>query len=858
MSDSATHSSTIAYGSYHDPYYISNSDHSSQSLVTNVFNGSNFSAWSRNIRRALIAKYKLGFITGSLPKPDPSHKDYDAWLRCDYLVTSWLLSSMSSDISENFVYVDSSQDLWFEISERYGHYTGPQIYQLKKELNNLRQENMTLVAYFIRLKRFWDEIKSIRSFPTCSCGAIHSCTCNLLKRIADFEEEERLMQFLLGLNENFDGVITNLLSMAPLPTVNRAYYLAQQVESQKEVSAGTSSVTEVSALNAMKVPSHFKQLTAQKNSKVTSDVSGKDWRKDKGDRTCDFCKRKGHLKDTCWKLHGFPDWYLAKKGKKFAANASLENSNNLLESPFDLDANGEGLHSNSSTATNNGVKSTHTVIADSSSDTSGSVEGCSASVNNKVDLRLFHARLGHASLSRMQHTGVCHCTGVKDFFCDICVCAKHHKSSFQKSASRALACFDLVHIDLWGPYRHKTYSGASYFLTIVDDYSRCTWTHLLNNKKQVFGVVSSFIAMAKTQFHKDVKVIRSDNGTELVQDSCLTLFNEKGILHQRSIVGVPQQNGRVERKHKHLLEIARALRFQSNVPIRFWGDCLLTATYLINLIPTPILNCKSPSEVLFGVSPKYDNLRVFGSLCFAHNIHTKGDKFAPKAVKCIFIGYPFGQKGYKVFNLEDKKSFITRDAVFQEHVFPYKTQLEPLPNTSSTTSKSIALPIINHDPAPDSPSNSFTSTSNSPTNILTQATASAPISPINDPDISSVPTSPITQLIPDHTSTSSHFPEPVNDLSQSLGYPFSLEEEENGVVQKIIDLCSFESLTSFHVNAASTLRSNVPGLNVQNNSFFRKGQIGDHKNYMTDEMADRLKQITNLKLVGSGLEVFAA
>lgn len=109
---------------------------------------------------------------------------------------------------------------------------------------------------------------------------------------------------------------------------------------------------------------------------------------------------------------------------------------------------------------------------------------------------------------------------------------------------------------------------------------------LLHNKMQVFKTISDFLSMVKNQFHKTVKTVRSDNGTEFVQSECLRLFGEKGIIHQRSVVGVPQQNRRVERKHKHLLEVSRALRFHDNLPKRFWGDCLLTATYanLSNLL----------------------------------------------------------------------------------------------------------------------------------------------------------------------------------------------------------------------------------------------------------------------------------
>lgn len=92
----------------------------------------------------------------------------------------------------------------------------------------------------------------------------------------------------------------------------------------------------------------------------------------------------------------------------------------------------------------------------------------------------------------------------------------------------------------------------------------------------------------------------------------------------------PQQNEIVERKHRHLLETTRALRFHSHLPISFWGDCLLTVTYLINLLPTKVLKGQVPYQLLFGKPPDYYHLRIFGCLCYATNIGIT-DKFASGA-----------------------------------------------------------------------------------------------------------------------------------------------------------------------------------------------------------------------------------
>ena len=103
-----------------------------------------------------------------------------------------------------------------------------------------------------------------------------------------------------------------------------------------------------------------------------------------------------------------------------------------------------------------------------------------------------------------------------------------------------------MHCDIWGPYRVSFTCGTHYFLTIVDDASRAVWLYLMRDKSETGGLLRSFITMAKTQFGKEVKVIRSDNGIEFKSGPMLTFYSEKGIIHQTSCVDIPQQNGKVD------------------------------------------------------------------------------------------------------------------------------------------------------------------------------------------------------------------------------------------------------------------------------------------------------------------------
>lgn len=219
--------------------------------------------------------------------------------------------------------------------------------------------------------------------------------------------------------------------------------------------------------------------------------------------------------------------------------------------------------------------------------------------------------------------------------------------------------------------------------------------NLLQNKDQVFSIIQTFLLMIQNQFQAKVKVVRSDNGIEVFNTTCSKLFFDHVILHQRSVVRTPQQNGVVERKHRHLLDTTRAMRFQAHLPKKFWGECVLSATHVINMLPVEKLSWKSPFEVLYGHPPDYEHLKTVGCLCFSA-IFGDHDKFAPRARKCIFLGYPSGKR-YKLFDLETNKILVSRDVIFHENIFPFHK------DTSEQGVLPLPVPLVN---APSAPSHS--------------------------------------------------------------------------------------------------------------------------------------------------------
>ncbi|GJU06904.1 ribonuclease H-like domain-containing protein, partial [Tanacetum coccineum] len=168
-----------------------------------------------------------------------------------------------------------------------------------------------------------------------------------------------------------------------------------------------------------------------------------------------------------------------------------------------------------------------------------------------------------------------------------------------------------------------------------------------------------------------IKVFRSDNGTEFVNQSVSKLCSDKGIIHQTSCVYTPQQNGIAERKHRHLLNVARSFMFQGGIPLKMWTECILTATYLINILLSSVLNGKSPYEMIYKKCPTLSHLRVIGCLCFAIIVNNN-DKFSSRSEKCVMIGYSNLKKEYRLYSLDKHQFIFSKDVKFFENIFPFK------------------------------------------------------------------------------------------------------------------------------------------------------------------------------------------
>lgn len=134
----------------------------------------------------------------------------------------------------------------------------------------------------------------------------------------------------------------------------------------------------------------------------------------------------------------------------------------------------------------------------------------------------------------------------------------------------------------------------------------------------------------------------------------------------------PSANEVAERKHRHTIEVTRAIRSQIGIPM-FWGHCTQVVVYLINILPSTTIENKTPYEKLYGRKPFVQHLSVIGCLCYA-KIVQQHDKLMPRSNSSIHMGYAYNQKGYLLYDMADKIFFVNRDVIFKEDCFPFKSQ----------------------------------------------------------------------------------------------------------------------------------------------------------------------------------------
>ncbi|KAJ4755031.1 hypothetical protein LUZ62_089436 [Rhynchospora pubera] len=402
-----------------------------------------------------------------------------------------------------------------------------------------------------------------------------------------------------------------------------------------------------------------------------------------------------------------------------------------------------------------------------------------ALLGERVNALTWHYRLGHPAMhttSKLLSLFDLPCTSTKLDVCEHCAVAKCHKLPFSSSTTVTTAPLELIHADVWGPAPVVTANGFKYFVLFVDDFSKFSWIFFLSSKAEVVTVFSSFKLQVENLFSTNIKILHTDGGTEF---SPLTRLYPQ-VVHQLTCPHTPEQNGVVERKNRHILELALAVIDHACIPLELWDEIFASIVFLINrLPPSHSSTATSPFEILFHTPPNYLELRVLGSRCFPLTRPYNKHKLQPHSVPCVFLGYALSQKGYRCYHPATRRMYVSRHVIFHEQVLPFKHTGSVSTTTSSPASDYSlwALPLISsgppHPPSdfangprlPDGPlpcnpepviNNNITSLS--PARSLQRSTNSNPSdrSPARPSDHEITSSTPSTSLTPDQTPSAHH------------------------------------------------------------------------------------------------------
>jgi hypothetical protein len=188
----------------------------------------------------------------------------------------------------------------------------------------------------------------------------------------------------------------------------------------------------------------------------------------------------------------------------------------------------------------------------------------------------------------------------------------------------------------------------------------------MKHHSEALSIYKNFSAMIHTHFDTSIHVFSVDSAGEHLSDALHQVLAEQGTLAQFSCPGGHAQNGVTKRKHRHLLEIARALMIDSSVPPHFWAEAVSTTTYLISIQSSLAIQGGIPFERLCGKMPEYSSLRLFDCVCYVLLAPRECTKLTTQSVECVFLGYSTEHKGYRYWDPVARVMRTSRDVVFDE------------------------------------------------------------------------------------------------------------------------------------------------------------------------------------------------
>ncbi|GJR13770.1 retrovirus-related pol polyprotein from transposon TNT 1-94 [Tanacetum coccineum] len=264
---------------------------------------------------------------------------------------------------------------------------------------------------------------------------------------------------------------------------------------------------------------------------------------------------------------------------------------------------------------------------------------CLLSKASKTKSWLWHRHFSYLNFGTINHLarhglvrGLPKLKFEKDHMCSTCAMGKSkkkpHKPNSEDTNQEKLY---LLHMDLCGPMRVARVNGKKYILIIVNDYSRFTWVKCLRSKDEAPDFIIKFLKMIQVRLKTPVRCIRTNNGTEFVNQTLRKYYKKVGISNETSVSHSPQQNGIVERRNRTLIKATRTMLIYAKALLFLWAEAVATACYTQNRSIVRLRHDKTPYDLLHDKPSDLSFFHVFGALCFPTNDSENLGKLQPKA-----------------------------------------------------------------------------------------------------------------------------------------------------------------------------------------------------------------------------------
>ncbi|XP_071727351.1 uncharacterized protein [Rutidosis leptorrhynchoides] len=313
-----------------DPLYLNPSDTTGTPLVSVKLKGTeNYNIWSRYVLLALGTKNKVGFIYGTCVKNTTNDVLARQWDRCNSVVLTWLLGSLSEELYSGSIFSVDAATVWKDLKDTYDKIDGSVIFNLYQNINTVKQGNSTLAEYYHKLSSLWVQYDAMVKLTKCTCDAAQTNQThnNML----------RLMQFLMGLNDCYMAVRSNLLLRDPLPDVKTAYSVISREESHRSVFNGESSKPQNSVFLSQSDTNStvVNYSNTNRNNNFNRGNAGTNTfnRNVNSILKCTKCNRVGHTIDRCFEVVGYPsNWKRKPFVNKFNKHNKSVTNNNAISS----------------------------------------------------------------------------------------------------------------------------------------------------------------------------------------------------------------------------------------------------------------------------------------------------------------------------------------------------------------------------------------------------------------------------------------------------------------------------------------------------------------------------------------------